>query len=133
MGSVIALVLRGACGALELLQPLLVRLELPVPGHLPAPYFGFFYGYAAGVYAGLGQGPTDHGETGYRHAVADRQVTGDANRAPDDTVPPDDRAAGHAGTAGDHRVCADADVVTDLDLIIQLGALLDDRVLDSPP
>src|SRR5579872_1657886 len=133
IGSVITLVLRSAGGALELLQPLLVRLELAVPSYLPAPHFGFFYGNAAGVYPGGCQRPTDHGETRDRHTVADCQVTGDSDRPPDDAPPADDRAAGNSRAAGDHRVRPNSHVVADLNQVVELGALLDDRILDRAP
>src|ERR1700736_495928 len=125
IGSVIILFLHGAHGAFEIPDPFAQGLEVPVPGHLPAPYLRFFDGNAAGVYAGHVERTADHCEAGDGNSIADREVPGNSNGPPDDAVPADHGAAGNPRAAGDHCMSTDADVVAELDLVIELHALLD--------
>src|SRR5580658_6809784 len=75
------------------------------------PGGGFLEGYAAGVYAGLGNRMAHHGRAEKHDIVADRQVAADSDLARDLAALADRGAAGNTRQSRDRRMGADMNVV----------------------
>src|ERR1700722_16069608 len=94
-----------------------------------APGGGFLEGYAAGVYAGLGNRMAHHGRAEKHDIIADREMTADGDLTRDLAALADRGAAGDTRQGRDRRMRANVHVVGDHDEVVELHALFDDRVL----
>src|SRR5580698_8427935 len=137
IGSVIIYFLsmrRGAVGAgdspFEFFQPGLEPVDALEARDHATPGGGFLEGYAAGVYAGLGNRMAHHGRAEKHDVVADREVPADSDLARDLATLADRGAAGDPRQSRDGGMRADVDVMGDHDEIVELHALFDHRVLD---
>src|SRR6185312_11425840 len=122
-----------AARALRAFEAFHALRELAKTPHLrcdPLPVAVRQRGKRASVYPRFADRIVDLGRGRDHGAVGNFEVTADHRGAADAAVRADARRARDADAAGDRRVRADHAVVADLDLVVELGALLDHRVVD---